>query len=153
MLYGKKFIVSGILMLTVVCGVLLRPAAAARPASDDGLFCTIDVVVQSKNSSGVVVGTETYQREFVLAEGETYSEDFSTRTRFKFFDASLQKIDGDKIVAIDWFADVTVFNSVDFTTSVILEDGDKSGKAVSSHTLYTSTGSTTTTYALTCVEN
>jgi hypothetical protein len=152
-IYAKKSVFSVAVVLTIAGGILLNSADASRPASDDGLLCVIDVLVQSKNTSGIVTGSEIYQREFVLSEDETFSEDFSTQTRFKFFDASFQKVDGDKVVAIDWFADVTVFNSVDFTTSVILSKGDKSGRAAGSHTLYTSSGSTTTTYTLTCVKN
>ncbi len=49
--------------------------------------------------------------------------------------------------------DVTVFNSIDFNTSVILANGNKSDKVAGDHTLYTSNGYTTTTFSLVCAEN
>ena len=141
----------------VVAGLLGTAGAtwvhAGPVAQHDGLACTIDVVVETRNQTGLVVSTETYHREFVLREGETFSDDFSTRTRFKFFDATFAQVDGEKIVSASWFADVTVFNSVEFDTVVSLEDGAKRGRSTGQHTLFTSTSSTTTRYTLTCVEN
>ena len=113
----------------------------------------MDVTVESRNQTGDVVSREVYQKAFVIQEGETFFDDFSMCMRFKFFTASLQKEDGDKTVAINWFADVTVFNSVDFDTSVTLTGGQKSGKTAGRNSVYTSSGSTTTQYSLACVEN
>lgn len=144
-----------LLALALVAGLAtaaLQPKALAS-SDDKGLACSIEVVVQTRNGFGTVVGTETYKREFVLVEGGSYSDDFSTRTRFKFFDARFDKVNGEKTVSGDWFADVTVFNSVEVSTAVTLEDGDKRGKSSASHTLYTSGGSTTTTFTLSVVEN
>lgn len=153
MVYMKKSALLVAVLTTVLGGMLLSHANAARPESGNGMTCVMDVVVESRNQTGVLIGTETYHKEFSLLEGEAFSEDFSTRTRFKFFDASLTKLNGEKTVAIDWFADVTVFNSVDFRTSVVLSNGDKDGQSAGEHTLYTSSGSTTTSYSLSCVEN
>ena len=59
----------------------------------------------------------------------------------------------DRTVTADWFADISVFDSVDLQTSVTLEGGDKRGKSVGQHTLFISNGSETTTYSLMVVEN
>lgn len=140
-------------IVLVASSVVLGQSTVARGDGGNGVSCIMDVIVETRNQTGAVVSQEVYQKAFVLQEGQTFFDDFSTRTRFKFFNASLQKDNGDKTVAINWFADVTVFNSVDFDTSVTLSDGQKSGKATGRHTLYTSTSSTTTTYSLACVEN
>ena len=139
----------------VVAGanIALLNQCARAEGGDKGVACLIDVVVESKNNAGTVVSREVYSKAFTIDEGETYFDDFSTRIRFKFFTATMTKVDGEKKVAINWFADVTVFNSVDLDTAVSLEDGQKSGKATGRHTLYVSGGSTTTTYTLSCREN
>ena len=146
----KKFIVFA-LVLACTNIVLLNRFARAE-GGDKGVACLIDVVVESKNSAGTVVSREVYSKAFTIDEGGTFTDDFSTRTRFKFFTANMTKVEGEKTVAINWFADVTVFNSVDLDTAVSLEDGQKTGKATGRHTLYVSGGSTTTTYTLSCSE-
>ncbi len=138
--------------LVVVGGLLNVRVPEARAEKDSGVTCFIDVVVETRGSTGTVL-RETYQKEFVLADGVPFFDDFSTRTRFKFFDASLSKENGDSTISINWYADVTVFNSVDFDTSVVLSDGQKSGRSTGRHTFYTSGSSTTTYFTLTCVEN
>ena len=156
MFQAKKVWLSLAVVAAIAGGVLLSQVGVVRAAPvarDGGIFCVMDVVVETRNQTGVLVGTEPYHNEFVLQEGETLFDDFSTRFRFKYFTASLQKNDGENTVAINWFADVTVFNSVDFNTSVILTNGNKSGKVAGDHTLYTSSGSTTTTFSLVCVED
>src|SRR3954465_476086 len=144
---SNKFLLTLSVLVVTACGV--RPALA----DDRGLSCVIDVTVESKDQAGLVVSTEVYQNEFILREGESFSDDFSTRTRFKFLDASFEKDGGERTVSVDWFADVTVFNSVEFSTAVTLEGGNKSGKAVGDHTFFTSNGSTRTTYTLRCAED
>jgi hypothetical protein len=139
-----------LILTSVAGGAWLSRAHAAR---QDGLFCVMDVVVELKDQVGAVVGAETYHKEFVLQEGGTFSDDFSTSTRSKSFIASLQKEGGDRTVSADWFADVSVFDAVDLRTSVTLESGDKRGKSVGEHTLFISGGSETTSYSLTCSDN
>ena len=153
MFYSKKLWLSLSLIIAVIGSVLLSQADTVRAGKDNGVFCVMDVVVESRNSTGTVIGTEQYHQEFDLEEGGIYSEDFSTRTRFKFFDASSQKTNGENQISISWFADVTVFNSVDLNTSVILGNGQKSGVSTGNNTVYTSSGSTKTIYTLNCTEN
>ncbi|MFO0954206.1 MAG: hypothetical protein U0835_24225 [Isosphaeraceae bacterium] len=147
----RKLVLSLALVAAAAYGLKVSNAEA-RPSDGHAIACVVDVVVETRNQSNTLVGTEVYHKEFVLQEGGRFSDDFSTRTRFKFFDAFLQKNNGESTVSADWFADVTVFNSVDFQTSVTLEDGAKRGKSTGSHTLFTSGGSTTTTYSLVCAE-
>ena len=148
----KNVVLGCLLSLVVVAGVLSWRTHEARADKDAGVTCFVDVVVETRGSTGTVL-RETYQKEFVLAEGVPFFDDFSTRTRFKFFDASLSKENGDSTISINWYADVTVFNSVDFDTLIVLSDGQKSGRSTGRHTFYTSGSSTTTYFTLTCVEN
>ena len=143
------------LAAVTVGGVLMSQADVAWGESGDhGIFCVMDVVVDSENQTGQPIGSEVYHKEFVLQEGVTlFEDDFSTRTRFKFFTATLHRNNGENTVTINWYADVTVFNSVDFNTSVTLADGNKRGKVTGDDTVYTSNGSTTTNFSLSCVEN
>ena len=152
MIQAKKILVSFAMMIATAGVILLGEVNAARADGGGGVVCVVDVVVESRTQTGLLVSKEVYQKEFILDEGEAIFDDFSTRTRFKFLTASLQKENGDKTIAVNWFADVTVFNSVDFNTSVVLGDGQKRGKVVGDNTVYTSNGSTKTTFSLVCVE-
>lgn len=153
MFASKKSLLGVVALFSTAFAVLLSPTGDVMAFKDEGVSCVVDVVVETRNQAGTVVGREAYQKEFVLEEGGQLFDDFSTRTRFKFFTATFNRNDGETTIAIDWFADVTVFNSVDFSTAVVLSDGQKSGKSIGQHTLYTSGGSTTTRYSLSCVEN
>lgn len=117
-------------------------------AKPESVTCTMNIVNTIHNATGAVVSTETYQRDFVVSEGVPYSEDYSTRTRFKFFDATLTRNNGETIVAISWFADVSVFNSVDLATAIKLSKGQKTGESSAEHTYGFSGGFNTTTYTL-----
>lgn len=153
MKFWKKSLLSIALVFAAAQGVLLSHVQEAAAGDDNGVTCVLDIVVSNISQSGVIVSQEVYQRQFFLPEGGFYFDDFSTRTRFKFFSASLTKNDGESTVSINWFADVTVFNSVDFNTAVTLADGQKQGVSVGDNTVYTSSGGTRTSFSLTCVEN
>ncbi len=149
----KKSLLSIALVFTAAQGLLLSHAREAAAGDDNGVACVLDIVVSNISQTGVIVSQEVYQRQFLLQEGGFYFDDFSTRTRFKFFSASLTKLDGDSTVSINWFADVTVFNSVDFNTSVTLSDGQKRGESAGDNTVYTSNGGTRTNFSLSCLQN
>ena len=141
---SKKFITSLAIVIAGIVGIFIASGQKAVADRDNGVACVMDVMV----------GSELYHKEFVLHAGETFFDDFSTRIRFKFFTASLEKINGESKVSVNWFADVSVFDSVEFNTSVSLENGQKSGKVAGDHTLFTSNNkATTTVFSLSCVEN
>jgi hypothetical protein len=153
MFQAKKVLLSLAVVIAAVSVTIWSHVEIAQADGGASVSCLVDVVVESRNQSGVLVGTELYHKEFVMQESESFFDDFSTRIRFKFFSASLSKLNGDKTIAINWFADVSVFNSVDFNTTVTLADGQKSGKSAADNTVYTSNGSTTTRFSMVCVEN
>lgn len=148
------WVVFSLVMATVGGLFLSYDDVAWGDTGNHGVLCVMDVVVESENQSGILIGKEVYHQEFLLNDGvPLFQEDFSTRTRLKFFTAALQTDKGESSVAINWFADVTVFNTVDLNTSVLIAKGNKSGQASGNNTVYTSNGSTRTTFTLSCLEN
>ena len=119
---------------------------ARRPES---VICTVDIVHTTQSQNGTVIGTEAYQQEFVLTEGVDFVDDYSTFTRQKEFRASLEVVGGQATVFANWFADVSVFNSADFSTALVLVKGQKDGETSASHTFSSTPGHSTTTYTLT----
>lgn len=118
-------------------------------ASQNGrLACSVSIDYVLNN-----VLRQSYQKDFVIDPNTPFSDDFSTATRFRFFDASTTRQSGDSVVTISYFNDVGVFTAVDFRTTLTMRD-DKDGETISgSHTFFTSIGAVgnhTTNYTLTC---
>ena len=112
--------------------VLFSGLVANRPASAKGskspqavILCVADVVVETRDQSGTVISTESYHKDFSISDGSFFSDDFSTATRFKFFDAAMTTTLGESKISIDWFADISVFNAVDISTAVTIPKGRK----------------------------
>ena len=153
MMSAKRLLsLSALLVVGLALAGMTTEAKAVSKSSGGDVGCIVDVVVETRNQSGTVVSTELYQKEFTLVDGQFYSDDFSTRTRFKFFNADMSTSNGDSTITMYWFADVTVFNSVDVGTTVNLGRGRKDNTSSGTHILYTSTGSTRTSFSLTCFE-
>ena len=147
---AKILLSMAVVAVITTASSMSQVAQAAKP---DSVIVTVNIVNTIQNQSGAVVSTESYVRDFEIVEGVPFSEDYSTRTRFKFFDAALTRTNGESVVAINWFADISVFNSVDLTTAVKLSKGQKTNESSGSHTYYFSGGSNTTTYTLVGVKN
>jgi len=135
-----------LLFASISAGCLAIPFSAIA-AQNDPVSCSvsIDYVL-----NGVL--REHYQKEFVVDTATPFSDDFSTFTRFKFFDATTQKVSGVSTVNIAYFNDVGVFNSVDFRTKLTLRD-DRTETTDGSYTFFASlpgSASHTTNYTLTC---
>ena len=64
---------------------------------------------------------------------------------------SLIRVGGETVVSINWFADVSVFNSVDFSTKLTLDGGP--GSVSADHTFSSTSGHATTSYLLDGVRN
>lgn len=152
MLNSKKFWApAAVASLAVILLAFTFVPASGQGGRRARVQCVVDMLVETQ--SGASVSTVPYHAEFQLDEGEVFSDDFSTATRFKFFDAALSKVNNDWVMSIDWFADTTVFNSVDFRTDVILPNGQKSSLSSGSHTFFNSTSSTKTTFSIVCTRN
>ena len=92
-----------------------------------------------------------YQKDFVVTPGVTFQHDFSTFTRFRFFEAST-KLEGNRtVVSISYYNDVGVFEYVDMRTSLPMREDVESTSG--SHTYWTElgiAGTHTTNWTLTC---
>ena len=127
----------------------LFASAVSHAAQNDPVGCTVTV---NYTLNGVL--RESYQNSFVVDTVTPFSDDFSTFTRFKFFDATTTKKQGVSTVKIAYFNDVGVFNSVDFTAQLSLRE-DRSESTEGDYTFYTSvvnsgTARHNTSYSLTC---
>jgi hypothetical protein len=147
-----KFLVTGAIVSMLAASVLM-PAEAASKRQPVSLTCTVDILHEFRAQDGTLLSTETYQQTFVLAQGANFTDDYSTPTRFKEFSATLTQVGSDSMVSINWFADVSTFNSVDLDTAVVIPDKQKQGTAAGRHRFSSSPGHDTTTYTLTAVRN
>jgi hypothetical protein len=132
------------LLLSVVAAATLGAPQAADAAASDPLACSI-AVTTTLNS----VATLAYTRDFTVSTTTPFSDDFSTATRLRFFDASVTIEAGTPVVAIQLDADVSVFDTVDFSTSLKLRDAH--GETTSgTSSFFTSNRAIRTEYTLTC---
>lgn len=124
--------------------VPLNAAAADRAA----LSCS--VAIDHSLSGGT---PELYRKDFVVAPGVSFVDDFSTPLRQKQFTASAAREAGNLVVSIDYFNDAGVFHSVGFNTRLTLRDGRNIDSTAGSNTFSTSlgvAGNHRTNYTLSC---
>lgn len=96
-----------------LAGLLASPVTFA--GRGPVLNCSVSVTYQH-TQAGTVFSTQTYSRDFTVAEDSPYFEDFSTATRQKSFGASVRTDRGVTVVNADFFADVGTFSAVAFST-------------------------------------
>jgi hypothetical protein len=143
--WSCAFVITGL-----TAAMLSSAYAAKRPVAS--ATCSVDIAHVFRAQDGTVLGTETYQRDFVVEEGADFVDDYGTPTRFKRFTASLQRNGNDLIVSINWFADVSVFDAVDLSTELLLDD-NKPRSTSASHTFSSSSGHNTTSHTLTGIRD
>lgn len=120
----------------------------AAHADTKSVGCNVSIIYSLNG-----VETQTYNRDFVVAIGQAYSEDLSTRTRQRDFSATLAPEGSNLVVTINYFSDVGVFDSASFGTQLKLSSSKnlESTAGTMTHTHVQTTGNShTTDYALTC---
>lgn len=147
----KHGMMLAIAFLTVGC-LWFAPTIVTGASGAKSVSCIVDVVVETTGSTGAKSQT-TYHQEFTLLEGESFSDDFSNATRFRFFDATLSRANGEWTLSADWDADTSVFNTVVVRTVATIAGGQKIGKSVGTHNFFTTNQSVETTYSIVIVEN
>lgn len=138
------------LLIAAAATALSSPAMAASGSGNEGndtMACDITV----EHMRGNVISL-TYTRDFVVSPSAPYSDDFSTATRFRFFDATVERIDGSPVVTFVFDADVDVFNSVNFGSALKIRDENKGDSLGGTSSFFGSgtTGSHRSFYSLTC---
>ncbi len=134
-------------VLALATALSPRAAHAAEPKS---ATCSVqvDYLVNGVNRS-------TYTNQFTVAPGVNFSDDFSSVTRFRFFGASAT-LSGDRkslSIVLSYYNDVGVFETVDFSTTLVVRDDRLPQTAATTHTYFSSLGAAgnhTTQYAFTC---
>ncbi len=135
---------------------LLLSGFAMQAAADSGsnpdndiMSCSVSVEYKRNNVSRLV-----YTKDFLVSPGTPFSDDFSTATRFRFFDATVARVNGVPEVAAVFDADVDVFNAVDFGTVLKVKDESNGETQTGNSSFFTSApgaaGSHRTEYTLTC---
>lgn len=140
------------LALAIAAAVAAPGAVRAESGSNpdnDIMACTISVEYKRSNVSRLV-----YTRDFVVGPNSPYTDDFSTATRLRFFDATVARIDNMPQVAVVFDADVDVFNAVQFGTTLKVKDESNGETQSGNNSFFTSVpgaaGSHRTDYTLTC---
>lgn len=139
------------LAFAIVASVFSVPAMAESGSSPDIIACSVSV--QYSRSNNV---TLNYVRDFEVTVTAPYSEDFSTATRLRFFDAVLSYDTGIPSVKILFDADVDVFNAVQFTETLDIHDLSKGNTLSGEHNFFSSVpgaaGRHRTKYSVTCAK-
>lgn len=135
-------------LLAASLAVLAFPQKALA-GPNDTLACSISVEYRLNSTVAL-----TFVRDFTVSPTAPYSENWSTPTRFRFFDASVTDVAGTPVVSIIWDADVSVFNTVDFGAQLKVRNPSSGETTSGDQAFFTSgpTGGTAhrTSYSLTC---
>lgn len=138
--------------MKTLCSTFLALAVLAMPglahASDKDAFACSVTIEHVQNG----VTRLAYVKDFVVSAAAPFSDDFSTSTRFRFFDATLSFDGGVPVVGIRLDADVDVFDTAALRTS--LKVRDQNGESTSgTHELANSTVALITSYTLSCAKS
>jgi hypothetical protein len=80
--------------------------------------CSIAVATTGANKGG------SYNKDFMLSSGVTFVEDFKDPINpFDFFTATLAPEAGNLVVSIDYFRDVSTYDSVGLSTRLTVHGG------------------------------
>lgn len=140
-----------ILCAMAAAAVSLLPSTVSTVAADqfDPMQCSVKVEYSLNNTVRLL-----YERDFVVGPDATYSDDFSTFTRFRFFDALLTQEDNVPVVNIAFDSDVSVFSGVAFRADLKVVDETHGSTTKGVNEFFTSAtgaaGSHRTKYDLTC---
>ena len=138
------------LRLSIAMGLSLAAFGTAT-ASDrpDAMNCSVTVTYALSG-----VPRLTYAKEFTVTTDAPFSDDFSTATRIRWFDASLALEDGTPVVSMQFDADVSTFNAVSVSASLKVKDERHGETESGSNSFYSSVpgaaGAHKTDYTLTC---
>lgn len=129
--------------------VVLFASAGTAFAAQPAAVCTAQITYEV---NGAVV--DTYASSFTIARDAVFQDDQSTPTREKVFRATLTRTADGLVLFVNYFADVSVFNSVSVDTSVRLQGGGapvtESGHHVFSSSQAVPAGNHATSHTLVC---
>ncbi len=95
-----------------------------------------------------------FQHDFIFTPGQVYDFDFSSVTRFRYFQAQATlDARGRTVVMVNYYNDVGVFTFVELGTTVTIHNNNEDFLSEGKSTFFTSLGTAgehTTDYALRC---
>lgn len=146
---------SALRALLIVSAVAASLAATLEARAQQQASASCSVAVDYVYN-GVV--TEQYRRDFVVAPGVPFVDDFSTATRIKTFTATAAREAGDLVVSMDYFNDVGTFHAIGFASRLSIRERGKLESTSGSNGFFASSGVTPTSvsgnhetnYLLTC---
>jgi hypothetical protein len=124
--------------VSIMVASLVGPISAYA-SQNNGASCSV-----------IVDGSEPYQANFTVQPGVEFFDDFGNNVRFKDFTATTQTVKGITTVTIDYFADVSPFDSIEFGTTLTLPAGRGSASTNGRARFSSSSGSGFANYSLTC---
>lgn len=144
-------VTKALLFVACVAGFATPSFAATGPGGDnDTMACSVTVAYLRSGALRL-----SYVKDFEVSPTAPFSDDFSTATRFRFFDATVTYVNGIPEVSAVFDADVDVFNAVQFGFTVKVRDESKGETESGYNTFFTSVpgaaGSHRSNYTMTCV--
>ena len=126
----------------------LQPMLAMLPGNGS-YSCSVEISYAAQGNT-----IETYHKEFVVAVGAPFVDDFSTATKEHVFTATAVPQGTGSTIEISYFSDTTALSSVDFSTVLSLGNNQMfetaSGRQRSYHSL---SGTTELTHVIVCERN
>ncbi len=108
MLQHKKILVAIQLVISMMTLSFIL-ASNAHAAQSESVSCSV-----------AVIGSATYTKTFVVQPDAPFFDDFSTFVRFKDFSAQMETVADVTTVTIDYYADISAFNSIEFGTTLTI---------------------------------
>ena len=139
-----------LLFAACVAGFATPSFAASGPGGDnDAMQCSVSVEYLRSGALRL-----NYTKDFVVAPNAPFNDDFSSATRFRFFDATVTYVNGIPEVSAVFDADVDVFNAVQFGFTLKVRD-ESNGETQSGYNTFFSSvagasGSHRSNYTMTC---
>jgi hypothetical protein len=136
-----------LLAASVMAASLAAPFVTQAASSDGSVTCKMAV-----STSGAAKGG-SYNKTFVVSPGVNFIEDFGSFAAFDSFTASLARTGSNYVLSVDYFRDVSAFDSVGFKANLTIPNGGSIANTSGGNEFDTSVGgsrSYLTDYALSC---
>jgi hypothetical protein len=109
--------VNKLLLSSIVAATIAVPTFANAAKEAAKVSCGIAITTTGAARGG------SYNKDFVLSSGVGFVEDFKDPIHFDSFTAALATEAGNLVVSIDYFRDVSTFDSVGLTTRLTIHNG------------------------------
>lgn len=134
------------LVAAAALAATLSPAAALADDQPRDVTCSVDVTYQINSGTPV-----SYQKDFEVPAGGRFFDDFGSAFRFRDFTATTSVDEkGRMVVKMDYYNDVTVFDTVDTIASLTMYD--ENGTTITGQNTVWSRAAYKVNYTLSCAK-